>query len=233
MLLSVHFKHATRPYGGQRTGPRPKAVVRQEAPPLVQAAQPVNQSRRKNRLWLASLVWHAMGMAMRSPFAVSVLVLTALSLTACAADTANYPSLARRPAERWSENPPAPVPSTPASAPALDQAALDRIDSLLGQARSADASFRQHAERTRALVGAASGAAVASEAWSVATVAVSDLESSRSQAMIALDELDTLYAAQTVLGNDAAPLKAARDQVIAMVSEEDAVLSGLKDKLAN
>lgn len=174
-----------------------------------------------------------MGMAMRRPYAVSVLVLTALSLTACAADTANYPSLARRPAERWSENAPAPAPSTPASPAALDPKTLDRIDSLLGQARSADASFRQHVERTRSLVGAAAGAAVASEAWAVATVAVSDLESSRSQAMIALADLDTLYAAQTVMGGATAPIKAARDQVIAMVSEEDAVLSAIKGKLAS
>jgi len=173
-----------------------------------------------------------MGSTMQRAIYASLTVFAAFSLAACSADTVNYPSLARRPAERWSENPPAPAPNGAQTPAPLDAKTIDRIDSLVGQARSADASFRQHVERTRALVAAASGAPMGSEAWSVATVALSDLESARSQAMVALADLDELMAAHTVMGGNVAPILAARDSVIAMVAEEDAVLAGLKDKMA-
>lgn len=162
-----------------------------------------------------------------------LLILTTVLLAACASDAASYPSLARRPVERISGTAPV-VPPSPEAAPAPPSPELtDRLDRLVTQARSADARFRQNSPRTRALIGAAGGAAVASESWAVATVALADLESQRSQAMIALADLDALYAAETVAGSDASAIARARDQVIAMVGEEDAVLNELKGRLAS
>lgn len=173
------------------------------------------------------------GQAMLRLPAAALLVLTSVSLAACASDAGSYPSLARRPVERISGTAPV-VPPAPEASPApLAAELVDRLDRLVAQARSADARFRQNSGRTRALIGGASGAAVASESWAVATVALADLESQRSQAMIALADLDALYAAETVKLGDASAIRAARDQVIAMVAEEDAVLNALKDKLAS
>ncbi|MBS0480614.1 MAG: hypothetical protein JSR96_00375 [Proteobacteria bacterium] len=155
-------------------------------------------------------------------------VIPALALSACAKDAGGYPSLARRPAERLSGTAPVVTPApveTPAPVP---PELIGKLDGLLAKARSADALFRQHMPRTRALVAAASGAAVASESWSVATVALADLESQRSQAMIALADLDALYAAEGVRMGDTSAIVTARDQVIALMRDEDAVLIELK-----
>lgn len=161
-----------------------------------------------------------------------ILSLTALSLAACSSSEGAYPSLARRPAERLTGSDPV-VPPAPDATPApIPPELTARLDVLVAQARSADALFRQHAPRTRALIAAANGAAVASESWSVATIALADLESQRSQAMIALADLDALYAAETIKLADASAIKVARDTVIAMVTEEDAVLGELKGRLA-
>ena len=65
------------------------------------------------------------------------------------------------------------------------------------------------------------------ESWSVAQVAVAGLESSRSRAMIALADLDRLYAAGATEGTDLAALATARDAAIAQVEQENATISGL------
>jgi hypothetical protein len=162
----------------------------------------------------------------------SILLLSAASLmlAACAKDQGEYPSLARRPAERISGTAPVVTPS-PVPAPPPSAELTGNLDRLVAQARAADVRFRAIAPRTRSLVDAAAGAAVASESWSVATVALADLESQRSQAMIALADLDALYAAEGIKQGDTSVIAAARDQVIALVREEDAVLNQLKDGL--
>lgn len=173
------------------------------------------------------------GLAMRRSHTASLLALTALTLAACAKDAGTYPSLARRPAERVSGTAPVVSPAPEATPMPPPPELLDRLDRLVAEARSADARFRQNSPRTRALVSAASNAAIASESWAVATVALADLESQRSQAMIALADLDALYAAAAVAGSDSSAVARAREQVIAMVGEEDAVLSELKSQLAS
>ncbi len=157
----------------------------------------------------------------------------ALTLGGCAADTVNYPSLARRPAERISgTSPVVPVNPAPIASPAPPSAELAaRLAQLVDAARAADAQFRAREAKARQLTNSASGAAVASESWSVATIALADLESARSSAMIALADLDALYAATRVSGGEAAAIGAARDQVIRLVGGEDTVLAGLRDRL--
>ncbi|WP_296679070.1 hypothetical protein [Novosphingobium sp.] len=162
----------------------------------------------------------------------SLLPVAALSLilSACAKDQGEYPSLARRPVERISGTAPVVAPAEvapPAPSPELS----GNLEQLVAKARAADARFRDNAPRARALVSAAAGAAVASESWSVATVALADLESQRSQAMIALADLDALYAAEGIKLADTSAIAAARDQVISIVGEEDTVLNGLKSRL--
>jgi len=74
--------------------------------------------------------------------------------------------------------------------------------------------------------------AVASESWSQATVALASLESRRSDAMIALAELDPLYVKERIDGGDGGAIAAVRDQITAWVADEDAVLADLRGRVA-
>ena len=76
-----------------------------------------------------------------------------------------------------------------------------------------------------------------SEAWSVAQVALASLEAARSDAMIALADLDSLYVAAKIEAvptegsGDVDAIGAARDDVIALVGEEDEALASLRGRL--
>ena len=159
----------------------------------------------------------------------------ALLLGGCGADSLNYPSLARRPAERISGTAPVvPADPAPVASPAPPSAALAaRLAQLVDSARAADAQFGARETRARQLTNSASGAAVASESWSVATIALADLESARSNAMIALADLDALYAATRISGDDVSAIAEARDQVIGLVRTEDNTLIALRGRLAS
>jgi hypothetical protein len=160
-----------------------------------------------------------------------LLACVSLALAACASADGAYPSLAKRPAERITATwPPAPPPPPPAPPP-LDPAKRDKLDLLLAEVRGADARFNGKEARARSLVGAARGAAMGSESWSVATVAVSELEAARAQAMVAMAELDSLYAEARITGLDVAPIEATRQQAVAIISGQDRVLDSLKGAL--
>ncbi|MDP3908142.1 hypothetical protein [Novosphingobium sp.] len=160
-----------------------------------------------------------------------LIVASALTLGACANDLAEYPSLERRPAERVSGQIQPVVPSIqPGPAPAAG--VLGRLDSLVAQAQAADAKFRAREGQARNLASAASGAALGSENWAVASVALSQLESARSDAMVALAELDQYYAAARIEADDARAIAAARDTVMALVAEQDRVIGELGAQLA-
>jgi len=175
---------------------------------------------------------HAMALTMNRFLFLPVCALAAVLTSGCAADTTNYPSLARRPAERIAgiaevvpgpPEPPAPV----APSPEL----TSRLSQLTAAAQEAHGEFVAKRDTTARLVAAASGAAVASENWAVAAIALAELESARSRAMIALADLDSLYATEEVAGSDTSAIGAARDQVIALVGQEDAVLADLRGRL--
>lgn len=152
----------------------------------------------------------------------------ALLLSACATPDGAFPSLARRDAERVAGtiNPSVATPAMPPLETASPSPAA-RLDQIEARARAGHARFQSRESRARGQVSAARGAAVASESWSVATVAVAELEAARSQVMIALADLDALYAAERVSGGDATPIALARERVTALVVQEDAVLAKL------
>jgi hypothetical protein len=150
-----------------------------------------------------------------------------LTLSACAADTTNYPSLARRDAEK-STNAASPAPA-PAAMP-IGAELLARLTVMVDQARTAHEAFVSRTEKAERTVAASAG--IGSDSWGTATVALADLESARSDAMIALADLDELYAQARVAGVDAAAITKARDQVIALVGEEDRVLATLRSRMA-
>lgn len=162
----------------------------------------------------------------------------AFGLSACAA-TRDYPSLARRPAERITGSAdvvaPTPAPSPPPAPPSPE--VTGRLAQLVERARTAHAKFGARQGEAERLIAAASGAAPGTESWSVASIALGDLDSRRSEAMIALGELDEIYAAEAVKaaesGNagNADAASAAHAQVNGWVAEEDAVLDRLRGRL--
>lgn len=154
----------------------------------------------------------------------------AFLLSACASTPGEYPSLARRPIERVTGTltPPPPPPAPPP----VDPAVARQIDSLLERVRAADAKFQAREGRVRQVISAAAGAAKASEAWSVAMVALADLDAARSEGMVALADLDAIYAASRIDGQPAAEAKAARDAANALVAVQDRVIAGLQGQLA-
>ena len=168
---------------------------------------------------------------MRSHYSGLILAASSLILSACAKDEGVYPSLAKRPAERVTATwPPAPPPPAPPPAP-LDPATMGQLDGLVAQARNANVRFSGKIARARSLVAAARGAKMGSETWSVATVAVSELEAARAQAMVAMGELDSLYAEARTQGRDVTAIEAARQEVTGIVARQDQVLDSLKGLL--
>ena len=162
---------------------------------------------------------------------------TALLLSACAAP-GDYPSLARRDGERiaGSAEPAAPEPVTPAPPATPDARLLARLDAIEARARAADARLREQRPRAESLVAAASGAARGSESWSVATVALSGLESARSDAMLALAEVDALHAAERVAhpnaqSGDGLAITASRARVLEIVAAQDSVIAALAARM--
>ncbi len=155
----------------------------------------------------------------------------ALVLSACATDEGTYPSLAKRPGERVSATwPPAPPPPE-APPPPLDQTSLGRLDLLLAQVRNADARFHAKEGRAKNLVASAGRAPMGSEAWSVATVAISELEAARAEAMVAMSELDTIYVTARTEGRDVTQIDAARNQALTIIGQQDRILDSLKGRL--
>lgn len=167
-----------------------------------------------------------------------VLPLIGALLATAACSTANtYPSLAQREVERvggsaapagGEAGPPAPV-QPPASADLVT-----RLDGLVAMAREAERQFQSN--RPAAERAVASAGERASDSWSAASVALARLESSRSSAMTALADLDTLYADardKAPLGESpsTAAIGAARAQVSGWVDGQDRVIAALDARL--
>ncbi len=161
----------------------------------------------------------------------ALLLAAALLTSACSTTEGEFPSLARRPAERVSGTAePAPAPPPMVAEPVAPGLAA-QLAGFERQARMGHTKFQSREARARQMVGAARGAAVGSERWSVATVAVAELEAARSEVMIALADLDSLYAAERVAGGDGSAIGVVRESVQALVKQEDRVLAELGNQL--
>ncbi len=162
-----------------------------------------------------------------------VLAAPALLLAGCASDRNEYPSLARRPAERITANfdtPSAPVEVVRPAPPAV---VTDRLGGLVGAASAADAKFTAREARARSVVGAGAGAKVGSESWATASIAIAELEAARAEAMLALADLDTLFNDTSVKGEEPQAIGAARDKVIGIIARQDRVLAELRNRLGS
>ena len=200
---------------------------RKEGGPLSEASRSVNPLT----ITVAALQAHAMDGEMRTLLAFTTLVF----LGACAnTGGTRFPSLATRPGERASGTlAPAPRPAPPAATAATGS----RLASLRASALTAHRRFGTLRGRAEQLSAAARGAAIASEAWSVAQIALAELESARSETAVALADLDSLYiaaaaaAVPTAGSGDLDAIGAARTEVTGWVAADDAVLDSLRNRL--
>ena len=175
--------------------------------------------------------WHAMATGMMRLCLMPIAAAGLLAIAGCASDTVNYPSLARRDVERIKAAPP--PAGTPVVAPSPDASLPARLAGLVADAREAHRRFGEARDRAERAVAAAAGAAVGSDAWATGSIALASLESARSQAMIALADLDALYASARISSSPDAPaIAAARDEVSGLVIEEDAIVIDLQRRSA-
>lgn len=149
-------------------------------------------------------------------------------LSACAAH-ADYPSLALRDAER---NNGVRTPST-AGLALVDPAPPSpevraRIAQAVEEAQAAHGRFRAAAPATRRAVAAGGRAAIDSEAYAAAQIALGNLQSIASEATFALADLDRMLAERSNALLSTGEVEAARATVAALVEEERAVLASLE-----
>lgn len=175
----------------------------------------------------------------------SLLPLCALMLLpACAGEVAGeVPSLAKRPYELSPEQVAA-LANTPLDgagdsglrdgpAPTLPPATAAAMEAALTDHRAGQNAFARELAPTRSAIAAGRGAAVGGEAWVVAQMALTRLDSARAPSMAALGALDSLYA-QTVsaLGvNNARLLAEARQSVARDVMEQNRIVAELGAQL--
>lgn len=170
-------------------------------------------------------------------FRAAAAVALSATLGACATtDTSLYPSLARRPAEgermTGSAPPATPDPAAPALPQPLPADLPGKLAAIEANAAKAHRTFNERAGLARRQ--AAPGAEPGSLAWSNAEVALSSLESARSDTMFALADLDMLLVDSAVRQADTGvnaglpEIAALRDRVAGLVGEEDAVLAQLR-----
>lgn len=169
--------------------------------------------------------------------ALPLLIMVSIPLSACATKV-DYPSLARRDAERitGTAQPAAPSPAPSPAPPPPDAQLSARIAQLVEQARVANGRFSQQRGHTERLVAQGAGSAKSSESWAVASVALAQLESARSDTMIAMATIDEIHAADAMAhyntpSGDKPAIAAASAQVTGWIDQQDAVLNALGRRL--
>lgn len=152
-------------------------------------------------------------------------------LGGCAAATGQFPSLAIRDSERVTGSM-APAESAAWVSPAAPPESLGELAGLQAQARSAHTAFLARADNARRSVLAGGGAGQGSDAWANAHIALAELQSARTPALIAMAELDAIYTAVMAEGAQVEEIAAAREEVLAMVTDEDRLIGELGAELS-
>jgi len=151
-------------------------------------------------------------------------------LAGCAKDSGLYPSLSIRDEERISgvfE----PVQSEPYAATPPSGEVLEQVAALRASAAAAHRQVLVAAESARAPLANARGSQIGGEEWSIASLALADVQARRSETMVALAELDRLYVAAQTEGGEPDAIVAALSEVNTLVLEEDRLVAGLRAQL--
>jgi hypothetical protein len=153
-----------------------------------------------------------------------------LLLVACAGPEGDAPSLTPRPIEGILDEPVraiAPVQST------SDTALATEIAALVEQAEAGHSAFTARYPAAQGTVQNAAGSAVESEAWIEAQLAVSALDSARSETVRTLGSLDAILAGQALAGapSETEKLLDARERVASLYGEQNALYDALNATL--
>ena len=170
---------------------------------------------------------------------LALLVLTSsLTLGGCASAAGDYPSLAIREVERPSGSA-MPVDAAPPPLPVqLSAQTGQRIAQALERARKAHSAFVAGTGRTAGAVSAARGSRAPADAWIAAQLALANLQSLRSEAVIAQADLDLLFAEERLaepgpISPTAQALANAREQVDGWVDEQNRTIARLAGQLGS
>jgi|TARA_R100001244_G_scaffold132319_2_gene108142 hypothetical protein len=164
-----------------------------------------------------------------------LLTLIAFTLSGCAMQQGDFPSLQKRPYEgepvMTEPAAPGPVIST------LPAAVQNRLDAAVAKSRTAHEQFLASLPTVGSRVGAARRAAVSSESWVVAHMELAALEMQRSPSVEALADIDALYREQlereTAEGQSggAALIAGQREAVLAHVDRQQSEIDAMKNRL--
>jgi len=159
-----------------------------------------------------------------------------LCLTACTSTAGQYPSLAKREAERVT-GPANPAQSPePAAMPFPDPELEGALAALVASASRAQRAFNAQQGPARRAIAVAQSSARGSDSWMQAHVELAELQASRSSAMIALTDLDALFTKERLaqpgaLSPSAIAIAAARDEVEAIVAQQDRAIASMLNRL--
>ena len=106
-----------------------------------------------------------------------------------------------------------------------------RLAQLRGEATRSHQAFLSAAPRTRALVNAARGSAVASDPWIAAQASLSGLEVTRNRTMEAMADLDKLLLQAEMEGGAREAVAETQAQVNSLLDEENALVRQLAGSL--
>lgn len=129
----------------------------------------------------------------------ALVTIVTVTLSGCAMQQGDFPSLQKRPYEDETS-----VDET--AAPVIPQSTLSadlqgRLNAAMAQSSAAHYGFQASLPAVKRRVEAARGAAVSSESWVVAQMELAALEMQRSPSIEALADIDALYKEQ--LGQEA------------------------------
>ncbi len=163
----------------------------------------------------------------RAKTSISAVVLATM-LSACAATSDKYPSLAIRDFEAAD---PAQAGTASDPATALSPARIAQVEKALGVALEQSAAFNAKLQVVRPQVAAARGLGPSSNAWADAQIAYADLISHRSQTAIALADIDLILAEAASELVNVERLTAQQAEVAAKLADQDRALAQLRDQL--
>ena len=110
---------------------------------------------------------------------------------------------------------------------------LGRIAQLRADASASHARLLEIAERARVPVAAARGAALDSDEWAIASLALAEIESKRSETLLAMAELDLIYVRTQQVAGEAGEIAAAVNEVSLLLLEEDRLIDAFHASLAH
>lgn len=165
----------------------------------------------------------------------ALVTIVTVTLSGCAMQQGDFPSLQKRPYEDEAAIDETAVPVTPHATLSADM--QSRLNAAIVQSGGAHDRFQASLPIVKGRVDAARGAAVSSESWVVAQMELAALEIQRSPSIEALADIDALYkelldqeAAEDQSGGTAI-IARQREIVQAQVNSQQVEIDAMKNRL--